>query len=98
MSLGSDKQNTEQIQQHHNQQSIDFSNLFKLLGLYFPRVDIIKAYQNLQTGTKDSVANAVELLDNILSKEMKDVILPLIEDLTPTERQREFRMILRDLK
>jgi len=37
-------------------------------------------------GTKDSVAYAVELLDNTLEKEMRDAILPLVEDLSQEER------------
>ena len=61
-------------------------NIFKLLGLIYPYDDIVKAFQNIQTGTKDSVAYAVELLDNTLEKEMRDAILPLVEDLSQEER------------
>jgi HEAT repeat protein len=66
--------------------SVSFMNTFRLLGLIYPHEDIIKAFQNIRTETKDSVAYAVELLDNILEKEMKDVIFPLIEDLPLKER------------
>jgi len=61
-------------------------NIFKLLGLIYPHEDIVKAYQNIQTGTKDSVAYAVELLDNTLQKEIREALLPLVEDLTRKER------------
>ncbi|MCK4932953.1 MAG: hypothetical protein KAT01_12335, partial [Candidatus Aminicenantes bacterium] len=97
MSLESDEQNTKQGRQLQKRQTVDFSNIFKLLGLYYPHKDIVKAYQNLQTGTKDSVAYAIELLDNTLHKEMKDAIMPLVEDMPPGERQREFQKILRTL-
>jgi AAA family ATP:ADP antiporter len=97
MSLGSDEQNTKQGRQLQKRQTVDFSNIFKLLGLYYPHEDIVKAYQNLQTGTKDSIAYAIELLDNTLNKEMKDAIMPLVEDMPPGERQREFQKILRTL-
>jgi hypothetical protein len=66
--------------------------------LYCTHEDIVKAYQNLQTGTKDLVAYAIELLDNTLPKEMKDSVLPLVEDMSPAERQREFQKILKSLK
>ena len=56
-------------------------NIFKLLGLLYPREDIIRAYQNIKAGTKESVAYAFELLDNILKKEIKDFLFPIIEDL-----------------
>jgi HEAT repeat protein len=72
-------------------------NIFKLLGLYYPREDISKAYQNLKTGTKDSRAFAVELLDNTLRRDVRDVILPMIEQISPDVRVRRFRQILRNL-
>jgi ATP/ADP translocase len=66
--------------------TISMMDIFKLLGLIYPHEDIVKAYQNIQTGTKDSVAYAVELLDNTLEKEIRDAILPLVEDLSQGER------------
>ncbi len=70
-------------------------NIFKLLELIYPREDIIRAYQNVRAGTKDSVAYAVELLDNILKKELRDIILPIIENLTLEERVRRCRSLLK---
>lgn len=70
-------------------------DIFKLLELIYPREDIIRAYQNVRTGTKDSVAYAVELLDNILKKELKDVIFPIIENLSLEERVRRCRSLLK---
>ncbi len=67
-----------------------FADIFKLLGLFYPHEEILKAYQNIKTGTRDSVAYAVELLDNTLKKEVRDVILPLVEDLTIPERRQRF--------
>ncbi len=64
------------------------ANIFKLLGLVYSHEDMVKAYQNIQTGTKDSVAYAVELLDNTLEKEMRDAVLPMVEDLTREEKIR----------
>jgi hypothetical protein len=69
-------------------------NIFKLLGLIYPHEDIFRAYQNIRTGTKDSVAYAVELLDNVLKREIKDVIFPIVEDLSLEERLRRFQSLL----
>jgi len=74
-----------------------FRSIFNLLGLYYPREDIHKAYQNFIKGTKDSVSDAIELVDITLKKKMKDVVLPLVEDLDPSERQQKFRKILRKI-
>ncbi len=72
------------------------SNIFKLLGLIYPHEDIMKSYQNIRTGTKDSVAYAVELLDNLLQKEIKDALFPIIDNLTTTERVMRCRILLKD--
>lgn len=72
-------------------------NIFKLLGLIYSHNDIIKAYQNLKTGTKDSVAYALELLDNVLEKEIRDIIFPLVEDLSPEEKIKRCRHLLANL-
>ncbi len=59
------------------------SDVFKLLGLIYPHDDMMKAYQNIKSGTKNSMAYAVELLDNTLSKEFRDRLLPIIEQVLP---------------
>jgi len=69
-------------------------DIFKLLEIIYPREDIIRAFQNVRSGAKESVAYAVELLDNILEKEMKEIVLPLIENLPREERLRRCRSLL----
>jgi hypothetical protein len=71
------------------------SDIFKLLGLFYPREEVRKAYQNIQTGTSHSIAYAVELLDNTLKRDIRDVIIPLVEESSPGERQRAFQKILK---
>ena len=71
------------------------SDIFKLLGLFYPREEVRKAYQNIKTGTRNSIAYAVELLDNTLKRDIRDVIIPLVEDTSPAERQRALQKILR---
>lgn len=74
-----------------------FWDIFKLLGLYYSHEDIVKARQNIKTGTPISVANAVELLDNTLKKDMKDFVIPLVEDLPAAQRQLRFLRMLKNL-
>jgi ATP/ADP translocase/HEAT repeat protein len=71
-------------------------NIFKLLGLIYPYEDVVKAFQNIQTATKKSVAYAVELLDNILEKEVREAILPIVEDLSQEERLKACRVLRKD--
>jgi AAA family ATP:ADP antiporter len=70
-------------------------NIFKLLGLIYPREDIFKAYHNIMAGTEDSVDYAVELLDNVLKKEIRDILFPIVEDISLEERVKRCRSILK---
>ena len=70
------------------------SDIFKLLGLIYSHEDISKAEQNIRAGTKEATAYAIEMLDNILKKDVKDVIFPLVEDLTLTERAERCKNLL----
>jgi len=69
-------------------------NIFKLLGLIYPQEDMIKAYQNLKVGTKNSVAYSLELLDNILERDIRDIIFPVVEDLPLEEKVKRCRNLL----
>jgi len=71
-----------------------FSDLFKLLGLIYPYEDIAKTEQNIRAGTKEATAYAIEMLDNILKKDVKDVIFPLVENLTLSERIERCQILL----
>jgi HEAT repeat protein len=69
-----------------HQLNVCMMNIFKLLGLIYPHEEIVKAFQNIQAGTKKSVAYAVEALDNTLEKEMREAVLPIVEDLSLDEK------------
>lgn len=74
-----------------------FANIFKLLGLYYPQEDIRRAYQNITSGGRNAVAHAVEWLDNTLDKDLHDVLMPIVDDLSLPEKTARFRKILEDL-
>ena len=56
--------------------------IFRLLGLVYPPNDIFYAYQGYVSGKKNLQVNAVEFLDNLLTRDLKRYILPIIEDIT----------------
>jgi ATP:ADP antiporter, AAA family len=74
-----------------------FADIFKLLGFYYPQKDVRRAFQNIRSGTPHAVAHAVEWLDNALSRDLHDVLVPLVDDLTLQEKKARFRKILEDL-
>jgi HEAT repeat protein len=71
-------------------------NIFKLLGLLYSHNEISSAFQSIQKDTKEAVAYAVELLDNTLPKEMRDRIIPLVED-SPEIKVKTARRLLKDI-
>ncbi len=93
--LGAGDKTAERSRRLERSLETSLENIFKLLGLSYPHEDIHKAWQNLQTGSRNSVAFAIELLDNTLKKEMKDLILPFIEDMSPSERLRRIQKIIK---
>ena len=74
-----------------------FADIFKLLGFSYPQKDVRRAFQNIRSGTPHAVAHAVEWLDNALSRDLHDVLVPLVDDLTLEEKKVRFRKILEDL-
>ncbi len=65
---------------------IIYVDIFKLMGLLYTYEDITKAYQNIELGTKDSIAYAIELLDNILPADLKTLLFPLVDNISTEER------------
>ncbi len=57
----------------------NLERIFRLLALEYSPRDIYNAYLALNSGKTDQKANAVEFLDNVLSFELKRVIIPIIE-------------------
>lgn len=76
--------------------SIRLMNIFKLLSLIYSHEDIMKSYQNIRVGTKDSVAYAVELLDNLIHKEIKEILIPIVEDLSTAKRVERCQSLLKN--
>jgi ATP/ADP translocase len=78
-----------------NSLSQTMKQIFELLGLVYPQEDIVKAYQNILVGTKKALDYSVELLDNILKRELKELLIPLIEDTTLEEKARISRRMIK---
>ena len=77
------------------QLDIRLKRIFDLLTLMYPRGDVINDYQNILQGTPKSVDYALEHLDNLLDREDKELLFPLIEELPADERALRLRKALR---
>ena len=58
---------------------------FRLLGIIYPLKPIELIFSNLNSSTASTRSNAVEVLDNLLDKDIKRALLPLIDDM-PRDR------------
>jgi AAA family ATP:ADP antiporter len=59
--------------------------IFRLLGLQYPQKDMYFAYNAIKGARAERRAAAIEFLDNMLHKNLKSIILPLLEE-SSTER------------
>lgn len=75
--------------------TIKIKRIFDLLTLIHPPEDIVRAFQNILQGTRKSVDYSLELLDNLLDRDLKALLFPLIEDLPPEERAVRLKKAMR---
>jgi HEAT repeat protein/CRP-like cAMP-binding protein len=71
------------------------SRVFQLLGLILPPTDISAVATALQSSDSRHRSNAVELLDNMLTGELRRRVMLLVEDMPAEERLRRGNVIYR---
>ena len=96
--LKGDKKKAPLAPDLENNLARSLKQIFELLSLIYPQEDIIKAYQNICAGTKKAIDYSVELLDNMLKREIKEFLLPLIEDLPFEDKVRKCKKLLKGLE
>ncbi|UCH83504.1 MAG: HEAT repeat domain-containing protein, partial [Candidatus Latescibacterota bacterium] len=69
----------------------NLERIFRLLGLRYPARDIYSAYLGIVSTKKDLRANAIEFLDNILKKDLKKYIFPIMDNIDDEVKIRKGR-------
>ena len=69
--------------------------VFFMLGLLYPRRDVMAARWELERGDARAKASASEYLDNVLSGPLRRRLMPMLEDVTDAERVSKGNVILR---
>jgi len=57
----------------------NLETMFRLLGLRYPQQDIYSAYLGVVSTEKDRRASAIEFLDNVIGRNVKKYLLPIID-------------------
>jgi len=68
--------------------------VFLMLGLLYPRRDVVAARWALEHGDARAKASASEYLDNVLATPLRRRLMPILEDLPAAERVRRGNAIL----
>ena len=61
----------------------NLERIFRLLGLRYPPKDIYNSYQRIISNKDRLRASAIEFLDNLLSKDIKKYLLPILDQVSP---------------
>jgi len=64
-------------------QVINLERIFRFLGLAHPAQDMYNAYLGYVSGEPRTRASALEFLDNVLSREVKELLMPLLDSSSP---------------
>jgi hypothetical protein len=93
-----DSQKAALAAEHENALGRTMKQIFGLLSLLYPPEDVMRAYQNYREGTKRSMDYALELLENMLRRDVKDMLMPLLEERPLDEKALVCRKILKALE
>jgi HEAT repeat protein len=95
--LGS-KKKSELVSELERDLARSLKHIFELLALIYPRDDVNRAYQNISVGTKKAIDYSIELLDNILRREIKEHLIPLIDDMPFEDKVKRCSQLLRAME
>ena len=76
----------EIVQALREENEHDIEHIYMLLGMLYDPTSIQLVKENIESGTNEGVSFAIELLDVFLSDDLKQRIIPIIDDLSESEK------------
>lgn len=70
----------------------DMEHIYMLMGMLYDARSIQLVKENMESGTTEGVTFAIELLDVFLSEDLKQKIIPLLDDISDGEKARKLEM------
>ncbi|WP_298952086.1 Npt1/Npt2 family nucleotide transporter [uncultured Nonlabens sp.] len=87
ISLPEKTERSHLIQQLKTSLELNLKRVFNLLALYYNPEDVFVAYRGLKSETKESQLHAMEYLEGLLSRNLKTLLLPILESGTSSPNQ-----------
>jgi hypothetical protein len=84
--VGDDAFNDQVKTSLHWEVQNDIEHIYMLLAMLYDTHSIQLVKENIDSGTADSITYAIELLDVFLTDQLKQRVIPVLDDLSPTER------------
>jgi len=75
-----------------NENKSDLEHIYMLLGMLYDAKSIQLVKENIDTGTTEGVAYAIELLDVFLSDDLKQKVIPLLDDISEAEKSKKLEI------
>ena len=70
----------------------DLEHIYMLLGMLYDARSIQLVKENIESGTAEGVAYAIELLDVFLSDDLKQKVIPLLDDVSESEKSKKLEI------
>lgn len=64
----------------------DIKHIYTLLSMLYDPASIYLVKQNLESGTNEGITLAIEMLDVLLSEDLKNKIIPVLDDISTAEK------------
>jgi ATP:ADP antiporter, AAA family len=76
----------------------DIEHMYTLLAMLYDSHSIELVKENIESGTTEGVTYAIELLDVFLSEQLKQKIIPVLDDATDAEKARKLELFYPRMK
>ncbi|MFC2124282.1 HEAT repeat domain-containing protein [Bacteroidota bacterium] len=76
----------------HEENEYNYNHIYMLLSMIFDRSSIRLVKENIESKTNEGVTYAIELLDVILTEDIKDRVIPLLDDIPDQDKVRKLNV------
>lgn len=88
-----DNKNTRQLKQALKEENDhDIRHIYTLMSMLYDAKSIHLVKNNLESGTSEGITYALELLDVLLAEDVKQKIMPILDDVSDAEKVRKLQV------